>query len=56
MYLQCFRAVMPAPCPSRGLQHLTKFLDPEDVQLVNDAVATCSGDIDGHFGLIRIDF
>ena len=40
-------AAMPAPWPSRGLHYLGKSIEPYD------DIASCCGDIVGHFGLIR---
>ena len=48
-----FEAAKTAPWPSRGLHHLGKFLEPSEELLVEDAVASCCGDIVRHFGLIR---
>ena len=48
-----FEAAKTAPWPSRGL-HFDKFLEPSDEwELVEDAVDSGSGDIVGHFWLIK---
>ena len=46
-----FEAAKPAPWQSRGLHHLVNSLSPKMSELVEDAVASCWGDIWGLSGM-----
>ena len=48
-----FEAAKTAPWPSRDSTTSVNSLSPQMSKLVEDAVASCCGDMVGHFWLIR---